>query len=86
MHCFTLLYIRDLERFWYLQILVSAGGPGINPSWILRGNSSYFLGGVKNYMQPWPVCSVGRASTCGLKGSGFDSGQGHMPRLWLGPQ
>nr|KAF6369180.1 hypothetical protein mMyoMyo1_010568 [Myotis myotis] len=38
----------------------------------------------ESILQPNPswFCSVGRASACGLKGPGFDSSQGHMPRLW----
>ena len=40
---------------------------------------------TKHLARPSWYGSVDRVLVCGLKGPGFDSGQGHMPRLWDQP-
>nr|KAF6343089.1 hypothetical protein mPipKuh1_010796 [Pipistrellus kuhlii] len=46
----------------------------------------FFQANRNENKQPGPVWLSGRASVCGLKGPGFDSGQGHVPWLRAHPQ
>ena len=49
---------------------------------VINKKSTY----IKNKGQPKPVWLSGRASVCGLKGPGFDSGLGHVHWLRAHPR